>query len=107
MMRTAWERRAKARIQGGGEAVVPVVEEELKVGKRTVEGGGVRVSTHVTETPVQEQVHLHEEHVKVDAGPPTGRPPRRISPSRKGPSRSPSAPKRPSSPSRRGSSKRS
>jgi len=69
MVRTAWERRAKARIQGGGEAVVPVVEEELKVGKRAVEGGGVRVSTHVTETPVQEQVHLHEEHVKVERRP--------------------------------------
>ncbi len=69
MMRTAWERRAKGQIQGGGQAVVPVVEEELKVGKRTVEGGGVRVSTRVTETPVQEQVHLHEEHVKVERRP--------------------------------------
>ncbi len=69
MMRTAWERRAKAKIQGGGEAVVPIVEEELKVGKRTVEGGGVRVSTHVTETPVQEQVSLHEEKVKVERRP--------------------------------------
>ena len=69
MIRTAWERRAQARIQGGGEAVVPVVEEELKVGKRTVEGGGVRVSTHVTETPVQENVQLHEERVKVERRP--------------------------------------
>jgi uncharacterized protein (TIGR02271 family) len=69
MIRTAWERRAQARIQGGGEAVVPVVEEELKVGKRTVEGGGVRVSTHVTETPVEENVQLHEERVKVERRP--------------------------------------
>ncbi len=68
-MRTAWERRAKAQIQGGGQAVIPVVEEELKVGKRTVEGGGVRVSTQVTETPVQEQVQLHEEQVKVERRP--------------------------------------
>jgi len=69
MMRTAWERRANARLQAGGEAVVPVVEEELKVGKRAVEKGGVRVSTHVTETPVEEQVHLREEHVKVQRRP--------------------------------------
>jgi len=68
-VRTAWERRAQGHLQAGREAVVPVVEEELHVGKRTVEKGGVRVETRVTETPVQEQVHLHEEHVKVERRP--------------------------------------
>jgi uncharacterized protein (TIGR02271 family) len=69
LVRTAWERRAQTQIAAGGEAVVPVVEEELTVGKRKVEKGGVRVETRVTETPVQEQVHLHEERVKVERRP--------------------------------------
>jgi len=51
------------------QATVPVIEEQLKVGKREVEGGGIRVYTHVTETPVQEQVTLRQEHVTVDRQP--------------------------------------
>ena len=48
------------------EAVIPVVEEELAVGKRQVERGGARITTQVTEQPVEAQVNLHEEHVKID-----------------------------------------
>jgi len=69
MIRSAWDRRAGHLIESEGEAVVPVVEEELKVGKRQVKKGGVRVETHVTETPVNEQVHLHEEKVDVHRRP--------------------------------------
>jgi uncharacterized protein (TIGR02271 family) len=47
------------------EEVIPVVEEELQVGKREVERGGVRVQKRVTETPVEEEVSLREEHVNV------------------------------------------
>ena len=52
-----------------GETSVPVVEEELKVGKRQVETGGVRVQTTTQEKPVEEQVTLREEHVRVDRRP--------------------------------------
>ncbi len=52
--------------QREGEQVVPIVEEELVVGKRAVERGSIRVSTRVVETPVQEQVRLREEHVEVE-----------------------------------------
>ena len=48
------------------ETAIPVVEEELRVGKREVETGGVRVETRVEETPVQEQVNLREETVRVE-----------------------------------------
>jgi len=51
------------------QAVIPVVEEELAVGKREVQRGGVRVYSHVTERPVEENVNLHEEHVTVDRRP--------------------------------------
>ncbi len=46
-----------------------VMKEDLVVGKRDVEAGGVRVTSHVVETPVQEQVTLHEERVSVDRRP--------------------------------------
>jgi uncharacterized protein (TIGR02271 family) len=56
-----------------GQAVqeerIPIVEEELRVGKREVEHGGARVHTHVEETPVSEQVNLREEHVSVERRP--------------------------------------
>ena len=50
----------------GREEVVPVVEEELSVGKRKVATGGVRVTSRVVERPVQRTVHLREEHVEAE-----------------------------------------
>lgn len=44
---------------------IPVVEEQLKVGKREVQRGGVRIFSRVVETPVNESVNLREEHVDV------------------------------------------
>jgi len=52
-----------------GEMSIPVVEEEIHVGKREVETGGVRVTANVEEVPVQEQVNLREEHVEVTRQP--------------------------------------
>ncbi len=49
-----------------GERVIPVVEEQLSVGKREVEQGGVRVYRRVVEVPVEQTVNLREEHVFVD-----------------------------------------
>jgi len=51
------------------EERIPIVEEELRVGKREVERGGARVRTYVREVPVQEQVTLREEHVQVERRP--------------------------------------
>jgi len=48
---------------------IPVVEEQLQVGKRAVPGGAVRVYSHMTEKPVQEQVQLRDEQVKVERRP--------------------------------------
>jgi len=53
----------------GREEVIPVYEEELRVGKREVGRGGVRVRSYVVETPVQEQVSLHEERIEVERRP--------------------------------------
>jgi len=51
------------------EGVLPVVEEEVRVGKRQVSRGGVRVYSYVTETPVEEEVTLREERAKVERRP--------------------------------------
>lgn len=51
------------------EESVPVVEEQLQVGKRPVERGRVRVYRRMNEQPVEEQVQLREERVRVDRRP--------------------------------------
>jgi uncharacterized protein (TIGR02271 family) len=48
------------------DMVLPVVEEQLQVGKRQVQGGKMRIYTRVTERPVEEQVRLREERVNVE-----------------------------------------
>jgi uncharacterized protein (TIGR02271 family) len=52
-----------------GETVVPIIEEQLKIGKRTVESGTAHVRTNVTERPVEETINLREEHVTVERRP--------------------------------------
>ncbi len=51
------------------EKSIPVVEEELRVGKRAVMRGGVRVYSRVVEEPIEESVRLREEKVRVDRQP--------------------------------------
>ena len=52
-----------------GEVTLPVIEEQLNVGKRVVQRGGVRIHTRVTERPVEESVTLREEKVTVNRRP--------------------------------------
>jgi uncharacterized protein (TIGR02271 family) len=52
-----------------GDQVIPIVQEQLAVGKRQVERGGVRVRSYVKEAPVHEQVSLREEHVDIERRP--------------------------------------
>ena len=52
-----------------GEVALPVIEEQINVGKRVVQRGGVRVHTRITERPVEETVNLREEKVTVDRRP--------------------------------------
>jgi uncharacterized protein (TIGR02271 family) len=54
---------------GQQKEVIPVYEEQLRVGKREVGRGSVRVRSYVVEQPVQEQVHLREERVHVERRP--------------------------------------
>jgi uncharacterized protein (TIGR02271 family) len=57
---------AARQASAGREEVVPVAEEQLRVGKREVSHGRVKVRSYVVEQPVQEQVNLRQEHVDVE-----------------------------------------
>ena len=58
-----------ARSAATDEEVVPVVEEELRIGKRDVNLGRVRVRSYVVEEPVSEQLNLRGERVEVERRP--------------------------------------
>lgn len=58
-----------SRAAGGREQAIPVVQEELQVGKREVNRGGVRVFSRVVEKPVEERVQLRDEKVSVERRP--------------------------------------
>lgn len=51
------------------EGVIPIVEEEIQVGKRQIHKGGVRVYSHISEVPVEEEISLREEHARVERRP--------------------------------------
>jgi len=53
----------------GNEDTIKVVQERLRIGKREVAQGAVRVRSYVVERPVEEQVRLHEERIAVDRRP--------------------------------------
>lgn len=59
----------RATGQSVSEERIPMIEEQLQVGKREVVRGGVRVRSYVVEQPVHEEVNLREEHVSVERRP--------------------------------------
>jgi len=48
---------------------IPVIEEELLVGKKEVTTGGVRLKSRIIERPVEESIRLREEFVTVERTP--------------------------------------
>ncbi|WP_263263701.1 YsnF/AvaK domain-containing protein [Pseudomonas sp. RIT-PI-S] len=52
-----------------GRAAIPVIQEDLRVGKRQVDTGRVRVISRLTERPVEETVNLREEHAEIERRP--------------------------------------
>ncbi len=45
---------------------IQIIEENLKVGKKTVETGGIRLNTRIVEKPVEKDIQLREETVQVE-----------------------------------------
>ncbi len=48
------------------DLVVPVIEEEVRVGKREVDAGGMHVTSKIVTEPFDEDVRLREERVSVE-----------------------------------------
>jgi uncharacterized protein (TIGR02271 family) len=66
---TQGRQRTPQRGKDDTEVRIPVVEEDISVGKREVERGYVRIYSRVTEHPVEETVRLREERVTVERRP--------------------------------------
>jgi uncharacterized protein (TIGR02271 family) len=58
--------RAEQALEADGRQTLPVLEEQLDVGRRPVARGAVRVVSRVVEAPVEEAVALREERTAVD-----------------------------------------
>ena len=58
-----------AKIQAENDTVLPVVREEIEVGKREVDLGAVRVFSRTEMRPVSEQVQLREQHADIQRRP--------------------------------------
>jgi stress response protein YsnF len=50
-------------------ASIPIIEENMSVGKREVETGGARLRSFIVERPVEETLRLRQEHVFVNRTP--------------------------------------
>ncbi|WP_423148653.1 DUF2382 domain-containing protein [Rubrolithibacter danxiaensis] len=48
---------------------IPIIEENLSVGKKVVETGGARIRSKIIERPVEESIRLRKEHVTVERNP--------------------------------------
>lgn len=64
--RAAQYRNTAASSTTDSSAPIPIIEEELQVGKRVVETGGVRLRSRIIERPVEETLRLRVEHVHVE-----------------------------------------
>lgn len=53
----------------GSSNSIPVIEENLRVGKREVNTGGVRLRSRIVSKPVEESLRLREEYVRVERTP--------------------------------------
>jgi uncharacterized protein (TIGR02271 family) len=56
----------RERMLGKDELHVPVIQEQIAVGKREVDRGGVRIETHMTEKPFEQDISLRDERVSVE-----------------------------------------
>ncbi len=45
---------------------IPVIQEDVKIGKKEVATGGMRIRSRIIEKPVEENLRLREEHVHIE-----------------------------------------
>ncbi len=52
-------------VEEEGNRTIPVMEERMRVDKKKVQTGGIRLRSRIIEKPVEENIRLREEHVTV------------------------------------------
>lgn len=52
--------------QTQGETTIPIIEEQLRVDKKVIETGGVRLKSRIVERPIEESVRLRNQYVIVN-----------------------------------------
>lgn len=62
-------RRTATGTPTDNNTTIPVIKEDLEIGKREVETGGMRLRSKITERPVEETINLKEERVTVERRP--------------------------------------
>jgi uncharacterized protein (TIGR02271 family) len=67
--RSTGEVGERTNLTAEGDTTIQRIEENLEVGKRQVERGGVRVRSRIVERPVEETVRLRQERVHVERQP--------------------------------------
>jgi stress response protein YsnF len=63
------ERRNALGVEGTSDRSIPVIEENVNIGKEEVQRGGVRLRSRIVERPVEENLRLREERVRVERVP--------------------------------------
>jgi uncharacterized protein (TIGR02271 family) len=56
-------------VNNQGETTIPIIEEQLQVGKQIVEREGARLRSRIIEKPVEANLRLREEHIVVNRRP--------------------------------------
>jgi uncharacterized protein (TIGR02271 family) len=59
-------RQQRDRNDSDESTTIPVIKEELEIGKREVETGGIRLRSRVVEEQVSEDINLRQEHVNIE-----------------------------------------
>ncbi len=63
-------RKTSMDTRSGNESTsIPIVEENVQIGKKEVETGGARLRSRIVERPVEENLRLREERVTVERTP--------------------------------------
>jgi len=60
------DRNDYANDLGENNKTIPVIEEDIRVGKKEIITGGVRLRSRIIEKPVEENLRLREEHIHVE-----------------------------------------
>lgn len=68
-LETPRDNRMDRNVNTQADQVIPVIEENINAGKRAIERGRVRIYTRITETPIDQELHLRDEHVEVQRVP--------------------------------------